>query len=296
MRRRMFLALTCLMLGYSTYALGQQPPQAADDADQPKATTTTSEATIPAAVSSRAAETLLRKRVDAVDWKDKPFEDVLAWLRDKGEGRVNILPKWGPLGVENVKGDSLITDLQLNNTTVADVLNEALDQLSEKDAESQLRYRGIGNKLTISTRQDFERKQYVRIYDAADILFKVPDFGRSAPVIDLQKTNSGGGAGGGGGGGQSVFGGAGGGASGNQESGSGQQAEQEAEARLKKIKELIERTIAPETWDLTGTPGVAAASVATSGRGRIEIFNTTLVISATIEVHEMIAGTFSFGD
>lgn len=295
MRRRMFLALTCLVLGYSTYALGQQPPQAADDADQPKATTTTSEGTIPAAVSSRAVETLLRKRVDAIDWRDKPFEDVLAWLRDNGEGRVNILPKWGPLGVENVKGDSLIT-LQLNNTTVADVLNEALDQLSEKDAESQLRYRGIGNKLTISTRQDFERRLYVRIYDATDILFRVPDFGRSAPVIDLQKSSQGGGAGGGGSSGQSVFGGAGGGASGNQESGSGQQAEQENETRLKKLKDLIQTTIARESWDLTGTQGATAAGAATGGRGRIEIFNSTLVISNTIEVHEMIAGAFSFGD
>ncbi|MFH1108752.1 MAG: hypothetical protein V1790_06115 [Planctomycetota bacterium] len=292
MRRRMFLALTCLVLGYSTYALGQQPPQAADDADQPKATI--SEATIPGPGSSRAVETLLRKRVDAIDWRDKPFEDVLAWLRDNGEGRVNILPKWGQLGVENVKGDSLIT-LQLNNTTVADVLNETLDQLSEKDTESQLRYRGIGNKLTISTRQDFERRLYVRIYDATDILFRVPDFGRNAPVIDLQKSSQGGGAGGGGGSGQSVFGGAGGGASGSQESGSGQQAEQENETRLKKLKDLIQATIARESWDLTGTQGAATPGAAT-GRGRIEIFNSTLVISNTIEVHEMIAGAFSFGD
>jgi hypothetical protein len=291
MRRRMFLAFTCLMLGYSTYALGQQPPQAAEESDQPKATATTSEATIPAAVSSRAAETLLRKRVDDINWRDKTFEDVLAWLRDNGEGRVNIVPKWGPLGVENVNRETVI-NLQLNNTTVADVLNEALDQLSE---EGQVRYRGIGNKLTISTRQDFERKMYVRVYDCTDILFKVPDFGRSAPVIDLQKTSQGGGASGGGSSGQSVFGGAGGGASGNQESTSGQQAEQETETRLKKLKDLIQTTIARETWDLTGTQGVAAAGAPTGGRGRIEIFNATLVISNTIEVHEMIAGAFSFG-
>jgi len=287
---RMFCAFSGVVLGCAALASGQQSPNTEGEAEQLRVTT--SEATIPAPPSSRAAESLLRKRVDAIDWRDKTFEEVLDWLRDQGEDRVNIVPKWGPLGIWNVDRESLVT-LQLNNTTVADVLNETLDLLSE---EGEIRYRGIDNKLTISTRQDFERKFFVRVYDATDLLFRIPDFGQQAPIIDLQRTANQGGGGGGGGGGQSVFGGgSGGGQSGQQDNESGQQAEQLIEQRLTKLKDLIQRTIAPETWDLTGTQGASVAAGA-GGRGRIEIYSRSLVISNTIEVHEMISGAFSFGD
>lgn len=284
----MFGALSCVVLSYVAFASGQQPTKPTDETEQTKVTT--SEATTPAPPSSRAAESLLRKRVDSIDWKDKTFEEVLDWLRDQGDNRVNILAKVGPLGVENVNNETLVT-LHLNNTTVADVLNETLEQLSP---DGEIRYRGIDNKLTISTRADFERKNYVRIYNATDLLFRVPDFGQQAPVIDLQKTaGRGGGSGGGGGGGQSVFSGAGGGQTGNQDQESGQQAEQVFEQRLTKLKQLIERTIAPETWDLTGTQGSSTQAAGTGGRGRIEVYGRSLVISNTIEVHEAIAGAFS---
>ncbi len=287
---RMFCALPCAVLGFVAVAWGQQTPKLAEETEQ--STVTTSESAIPVPPSSRATESLLRKRVEAIDWTDKTFEEVLDWLRDSGDGRVNIVPKWGPLGVENVNRESLVT-LQLNNTTVADVLNETLDQLSE---DGEIRFRGIDNKLTISTRQDFERKFYVRIYNATDLLFRIPDFGQQAPIIDLQKSagGRGGGGGGGGSGGQSVFGGGSGGQSGNQDNESGQQAEQQIEQRLTKLKELIQRTIAPETWDLTGTQGSSALPPGgAGGRGRIEVYGRSLVISNTIEVHEEIAGAFS---
>jgi len=288
MKRRMFGALSCVVLSYVAFASGQQQPKPTDDTEQTKVTT--AEATIPVPPSARAAESLLRKRVETIDWKDKPFEEVLDWLRDQGENRVNIVAKVGPLGVENVNNETLVT-LHLNNTTVADVLNETLDQLSP---DGEISYRGIDNKLTISSRADFERKFYVRIYNATDLLFRVPDFGQQAPVIDLQKTaGRGGGGGGGGGGGQSVFSGAGGGQSGSQDNESGQQAEQVFEQRLTKLKQLIERTIAPETWDVSGTQGSATQAAGAGGRGRIEVYGRSLVIRNTIEVHEAIAGMFS---
>ena len=238
----------------------------------------------PLPAASTAAEQLLRKRVESIDWTDKTFEEVLDWLREQGERRVNVVARWGPLGVESVNRESLVT-LQLNSSTVAEVLNETVDQLSDN---GEVRYHGIGNTLKISTRQDFERKYYVRVYDCTDILFRVPDFGEGAPQIDLQKTNRGGGGGGrggggggGGGSGQGVFSGGSGG--GREQSQGGEQAEQEIEERLIKLKELIEKSISAETW----APG---------GRGTIQLFNRSLVINNTIEVHEMIAGAFAFGE
>jgi hypothetical protein len=231
--------------------------------------------------AQNAASNLLRSRVESVDWIDKPFEEIIEWLKGENDGQVNIIPRWIALNVESVDRDTPV-NLQLNSTTIAEVLNEVLDQLSP---DGQLGYRAIGSTLRISTRDDFDRKMYLRIYDATDILFKVPNFGEEAPNIDLQNTNSGGG-GGGGGGGQSVFQGAGG--QGGSQEDSGEQAEQDLRERLEELRELIEQTISPETWD-TGT-----GQAQIGGRGRIRVFNRSLVIFNTIEVHEMISGQFMF--
>ena len=243
------------------------------------------------AVGTReAAADLLRRRVNSVDWTDATFEEVLDWLRDQGEGRVNLVAKWGPLGIESVNRDTLV-NLKLNSTTVADVLNEVLDQISE---DGQIQYRGIGNKLSISTKQDFERKMYVRVYDATDMLFEVPNFGQNAPLIDLQNAGRSSGGGGGGGGGQSVFQGSGG--SGGSERGqTSEQEEQRNRLKLTEIRQVIEQTIAPETWDLTGSQGAGAGNTG-GGRGRIRVLNTSLIVLNTIEVQEMIAGEFSLGE
>lgn len=252
---------------------------------------------LPAPTESLATEALLQRRVENIEWTDKPFEEILDWIREQGEGRVNVVPKWGPLGVENVSRESFVT-LRLNNTTVADVLNESLEQLSET---GDVQYRGVGNKLTITTRQDFERKLYVRIYNVTDILFRVPDFGQDAPKIDLAQQNSGG-SGGAGGGGQSIFSGSNSG----QTNESDQQNQQLNDVRLGQLRQLIAQTIAPATWDLAslaapvggaGGGGTAAVNTAGAGggQGRIRSYNRSLVVLNTIEVHEQIAGLFSFG-
>ncbi len=236
-----------------------------------------------------AAISLLDKRVERVDWVDKPFEGVIDWMRDESEGQVNVVPRWGPLSVESVDEDSLIT-LQLSNTSVGEVLIETIDQLSEDGALGFLAYE---NTLKISTRGDFDRKMYVRVYDATDLLFEVPDMGEAAPKIDLQKAGKGGG--GSGGGGQGVFGGAGGG--GGEQSQGGEQAEQDRTERLERLRDMIMVAVAPSTWNTIGTSiatGQGAAGAA--GRGRISIYNSNLIVLNTIEVHEQLAGLFSFSD
>lgn len=240
-------------------------------------------------LSANAVADVLSERVDSVDWVDRTFEEVIQWVRERGDARINIVPRWNHLGVEGISRDSLVT-LQLNNTNVADVLNEALMQLSDSD---EVRYRGLRNKLTISTRADFERKLHTKVYDVTDILFQVPDFGQGAPLIDLKRAAA---SGGGGGGGQTVFGGGGG--QGQEQIVGGEQAEQELEERLTKLRQLIEQSIEPQSWDLSGTPGQTgggAAGTGGGGRGRIRIFNRSLVVTNTIEIHEQIAGFFSMG-
>ena len=224
-----------------------------------------------------SAAVLLGKRVESVDWVETTFEEVIDWLRDLSEDQVNVIPRWSALGIDSVGPESLIT-LKLQDVIVAEVLNEVLSQLSEDDT---LGYHAVRNNLRISTKQYFDRRMYVRIYDVSDILFRVFDFGEEAPQIDLQQTSSGG-QGGGGGGGQSVFSG---GSGGGGQSQGGEQAEQELQVQLNELKELIEVTILPASWAITGT----------GGQGNIAIFNRSLVIYSTIDVHEQFSGWFAFG-
>jgi hypothetical protein len=221
---------------------------------------------------------LLQRRVDSIDWVERTFEEVVDWIGDQSDGRVNVIVRWGPLNVEGVGRETLVT-LRMTNSTVAHVLNETLDQLSES---GELAFRAFGNTLWLSSRSDFGRKLYLRIYDVADILFHVPDFGREAPVIDLQQAgrSGGGGGGGGGGGSQNVFGGS---SSGQGQEQGGEQAEKKLDDRLKELRDLIERVVEPSSWTANG------------GRGQIDVFNRTLIVYNTIEVHEMIAGQFSYG-
>lgn len=282
MKKRMWLTGFATTLCGVSMAVAQESPTTTTE----KKTETVREEKLPEfAVGSReAAADLLRQRVASVDWKDATFEEVLDWIKDEGEGRVNVVPKWGPLQIESVNRESII-NLQINNTNIADVLNEVMDQLSE---DGGLQFRAIGNKLTISTQSDFERTMYVRVYDVTDILFQVESFGQESPKIDLQRSSR---SGGGGGGGTSVFSGAGGG--GGQQNQSNDQLDQEKEERLKDLRELIEQTIAPESWDLSGSDS-AGTSTGGGGRGRIRAVNNSLIVRNTIEVHEMIAGAFRF--
>lgn len=285
--RNLSMATVCLSWAVSVKA--QQPAEPAASTTAPKAVEPSS---VTARISARAAEFLLARRVDSVDWTDKTLEEVLDWLRDQSDGRVNVIPKWKPLGVEGVTRESTVS-LRLQQTTVAEILNEVLDQLSE---EGEVTYQGTGNKFTLSTREDFGRKLQLRVYDATDILFRVPDFGRGAPQIDLQRASQSrgsSGGGGGGGGSQGVFGGAGGGSSNQEETSTGQQAEQEIETRLQRLRDVIQRTIEPGSWDTTGQQSAGGSSTSQTvggGRGRIEIHNRALIVTNTIEVHEQLAG------
>lgn len=217
---------------------------------------------------------LLRTPIDEVDWDERSFEYVLDWVREQGPG-VNVIAAWGPLGVEAIERESFVESLYLTNTTVGEVLDEVIAQLSE---DGEVTYRGVGSTLRISTKADFNRKLYVKVYDATDILQRIPDFGNQAPRIDIQQASQQASQGGGGGGGQSIFSGS---STGGNEEG-GEQAERELEERLEELRELVLAIVEPTHWEENG------------GQGAIRIFNRNLVVRASIEVHEEIAGRFRF--
>jgi len=241
----------------------------------------------------------LDKRIDSVDWDDVPLESVIEWMEEQG-GEINIVVVWRALEVEGIDLDTPV-NLRMRNATIGQVLNEVVDQLSE--TEDGVRYRGVGNLLKISTRRDFNRKLYVRVYDVADLVFTVPDF--EGPTISVSEEGGGGGGGGAGGGfsggggggiggGIGGGGGAGGGFGGGLGGGSGTQnpfsdeggeededEDEPLEDRMEKLVELIRATIEPDSWKETA-----------NGENTIRAYKTHIIVRAPIEVHELIGGPF----
>lgn len=259
----------------STWAGGlSMPPPEQSGQSAPVATSTDS-----TNVQPGDAISLLQKRIERIDWEEFPFNELLTWLREQGENRVNVVARKAALKNEDVDDERRVT-LNLTNVTVAEVLNEALDQLSR---EGKLQYRATENFITISTEEDFNRRLVLRVYNVADLLFRLPDFGAEAPQIDL--TGQGGQGGGHQGGGRSVFSGAGGQ---GQQQGHGEER-QETQTRLHSLRDVIVATIAPESWMRVGHGEKPSDR---SGRGRIEVYENFLLVLNTLEVHEQLAGWF----
>lgn len=230
-------------------------------------------AKVRASLATGSAKSLLRMRVAEVDWDEVALEDVVEWLREKSEDKVNILFRWNALQLEGVDRDTIIT-LRVRRQTVGGILSEVVDQMSP---DGRVTFHGIENSLIVSTKQDLNRKLYLRVYEVTDILFHVPDFGRSAPVVDLQQAARAGG--GGGGTGQSIF-------SGSQSSSEDlEEEEQEVEERIESLRSLVRTTVSPDSWSLDGDG---------SGEGTIQLYdNRFLIVRNTMEVHEQLVGYFS---
>jgi len=221
---------------------------------------------------------LLQKRVDKVSFEDTAFSDVIDWLRSQklSQGKVNIVPRWRALATQSIDEDSAIS-LTMVDTTVQAVLDEVLDQLSDLDP---LTYMGTGKILKISTKSDFDRKLYTRLYDISDVLLEIQDF-TGSPQIDLQQQQQSGGGGGGQGGTanvQSIFSSSGGGGSDDD------QEEDDDEERFGEIMDWIKEVVEPDSWTDNG------------GLGSMAVINDQLAVRATLTVHEILGGPFHFDE
>jgi hypothetical protein len=208
---------------------------------------------------------ILRSKVDQVEWDDAPLSDVIEWARERGE--INVVARWNVLEPIGVTPDSPIS-LRLKNATMATILSEVMAQLSGTE---EIRYQGIGNTVTISSRADLNRKMVVKAYAVNDLLFRIPEFS-DAPNMDIQQTSGGGGGAGGGSASQNPF-------QGGQGGGGQEEDNRTKRERIEDLIELIKETVEPDAWRENG------------GEATIRAFNdTTIVVRASLEVHEKLGG------
>lgn len=207
----------------------------------------------------------LNRRVN-IDWDELAFEDVVDWLRD--QTGLNVIVRWPAIRGEGVQEDSPVS-LRLTDVPIWQVLNETVRQIADF---GRIRYQGSNGTLIISTRSDFDRDLFLRVANVADLIIPIPDFGSSAPHVDIAQVQAGS-AGGSGATAVLVSPGDGG-----DEGGGGEAAKRMEIEQLDQLITVILATAASEFTD--------------DERSAIVGFGRMLIIRAPIEVHEAIDGTF----
>ena len=228
---------------------------------------------------------LLNARIDEVQFDDESLEDAFAWFRE--QGLKNIIVRWKVLDqVGEIGKDTPIT-LSLQDVTLGEALDLVLDLISDAASTDQdrLTYHVINGMLKISSRADFDRHVYTRTYYVEDLLYPISlnellpflQIGQSyayvseldpvvasgaaaqEPIIDVIDTGS--------------FHGPG-------DPGYGRpDFKGIREEELAKLVNLLKQ-VRPQSWQEGG------------GRGTITPFSDKLVISQTIEMHEIVGGAF----
>ena len=216
---------------------------------------------------SRADKLLLSAldRPVTVDFLQTPFNEVVQQLAKSQN--VNIIVNWNDLARAGVKRDVAI-DLSLpREISLKKVLTEALEQAGGGTVE--LGFEVAENAVNIGTRQTLNRETVTKVYDISDLLMEVPHF-TDAPMVDLRqatpkpkKVSEN--------------------ASAPWKYGDDDDDEDERDphldGRVKKIIDLIEESIAPESWrDRGGTIG------------QIKEINGQLVVTQNAAAQRQIVG------
>ncbi len=311
MRKLAVLVFAALMLLGTSTALAQQTSRAS--VRHSRAATQTRAERRKARIRTTLAK--LNQPVEAVDWEDEVLEDLINDFFKGQYGLKNLLFDWKVIENSGANVDlSTAVNLSLTDTTVGELLDLMMDQLSaEADTPADnLTYHIIGANVKVSTKAKFDSQLFTKTYPIMH-LYAARPYWTDAPEIRVDQTGgggggggrgggggggSGGGGGGGGRGGQgggSIFGGGGSGGGGSGGGGGGRGGgggggggqgglidfEEEREERQTDLVSLLE-AIRPLTW------------VAGGGLGTITPFGPNLVITQTLEMHEIIGGRFAY--
>ncbi len=125
----------------------------------------------------------LDKRIP-VDFRNEPFAEVIERLADAN--RVNIIVNWHDLRLAGVERTVPI-DLSLpREITLKKALTEVLEQAG--GGLTDIGFDVGGGVVKIATRHTLDKETFTAVYDISDLLMKIPMFG-DAPMTDLTQAN-----------------------------------------------------------------------------------------------------------
>ena len=201
-----------------------------------------------------------------LDLKENRFEDVVAFLQKVSNQ--NFDADWENLAAIGVEKDSLVT-LRLPAVTLETALNKILGKLG-KDF-SKPGWAVSEGVIIVSSEEALRKQKTLVIYSIDDLIFNIPNY-PDIPQIDLNSVlqQSKGGSG------QSPFQNA------NQNRVlTPQQIDQQRLDRIRKITDIIQSNVDPESWQAGG------------GDATIQELNSSLIIKNTPKNHREIIGLLS---
>ena len=230
---------------------------------------------------------LLSREAPAVSFDQETFEDVLDWFR--AQGLKNIVVHWQKIEDAGDIDRSTPVELRVSEMTLGELLDLALGTVSDSASMpgGRLSYRIVNGLIKISTQAAFADEIVVRTYDI-EYLLQALIFYDDGPTVSVSGAANGGRGGRGGGGrgsGGSSRGQGGGGQGGDGgifEGGGGGALIDFQGIREQQIEKLLAviLSINPSSW------------FGNSGFGTVSEFRGKLIIAQTIEMHELIGGTF----
>jgi hypothetical protein len=222
--------------------------------------------------TDRRVREKLQKSVTLDFAEGTSLEEVLSFLRDQGDVSVDV--NWNALAKTAVDRTTDTNGIKLKNVKLETAFSTLLENVG--GAEHELDYAIIDGFIRISTREDLDRRVYVRVYDCRELIgVPRPDTARVVPPTPPQPATlpeCPGGAGYGG------MGGGGGGGYGGGTPGTplepAEMARQYERQRVADLEEVIKSTISPGTW---APQGSLASTICYDG---------LLVISAPARTHQ----------
>ncbi len=127
----------------------------------------------------------LDKRVP-VDFQRQPLDQVLEKLADAH--RLNIIVNWNDLQHAGVERNVAI-DLNLpNEISLKRVLTEVLEQAGSPNG-ANVSFEVMEGAVKVATRRTLDKETYTAVYDINDLLMEIPQFS-DAPLTDLTQINN----------------------------------------------------------------------------------------------------------
>jgi type II secretory pathway component GspD/PulD (secretin)/tetratricopeptide (TPR) repeat protein len=170
-----------------------------------------------------------------IDFRGLPFEQVIERFADAN--RVNIIVNWNDLKRAGVERTAPVALSLPNEVSLRKAITEVLEQVGGSDVE--LGFDVADGAVKIATRSTLDRETFTAVYDIQDLLMEVPNFNDS-PTSDLTQTYQRGRRN-----------------AADSHEGTWRNVEEEnddrardkdRQARVNKIVELIQETVAPESW------------------------------------------------
>jgi hypothetical protein len=271
-----------IVLGAGAAAFAQsgaaQPaPPARADAPRPAVQpATTSQPAAPAGGAApasqpakhRPVQEVLDRRVPEIKFEKAPLDEVLRWVEQYTGALVYV--RWAVLADAGIDRDTPVT-IAARDRKLSQVLWVIMNEATGTSGVT-LAYEASDELFLFSTHKDLSRSLVVKVYDVADITVDVPNFGpggqRTVHRTRVHRTPQ---------------------ARPDVGPGDGQTRGSATprpspeivtdDEKLQELMELIQCTVAPETWEVNG------------GEGTIFPYKGKLVIRASLYVHQMLERT-----